>query len=97
MKNPYPSEPEAADLPPDPPELQVALKAVAQDLTRDLDDTGDNLRDALDLAPIALVKGASAIARVVTRPRVVILSLALLGAAAAIIALRRQRARARKL
>ena len=43
------------------------------------------------------VKGASAIARVVTRPRVVILSLALLGAAAAIVALRRQRARARKL
>lgn len=49
---------DVADLPPVPPKLEVALKVVARELTRDFRDTGDSVRDAMGRAPIAMVKRA---------------------------------------
>ncbi|MES2723455.1 MAG: hypothetical protein V4656_09900 [Pseudomonadota bacterium] len=37
-------------------EVQSALGDLANDLTHDISDLGQNLRDAADLAPIALAK-----------------------------------------
>lgn len=91
MRTTRSAETDAADLPPEPPEVEVALKAVAQDLTRDFGDTGENLRDAMDLAPIAVVKAASALAQAATRPRVLAFGLAVIVAGAVILTLRLQR------
>lgn len=68
---------------PDPEELRAALGDVSYNLTHDLSDTPQDLRDAAAFAPLAAVKLAQRLALAIRRrPRHALLVAAGLGAVA---------------
>jgi hypothetical protein len=79
-------------LPPEPNELAPAVRDVAYQLTHDLRDTHEDIRDAAAFAPLALVKAFNAFAtRVAAHPRKTALAVILLGGAVGLFRRRRRR------
>jgi hypothetical protein len=56
---------DAAGLPPVPDEVRPAVGDIAYNLTRNLADTGEDLRDAFDVLPLAIAKRLHALAGLV--------------------------------
>lgn len=62
-------EPNQAKTPPEPDEVGVAVRSVLYELTHDLSDTAENLRDAVAFAPLALIKLAQRSVSALSLPR----------------------------
>lgn len=56
-----PGDVDQPGLPPEPDELEPAVRDIAYRLTHDASDTGQDLRDAVDFAPLAVAKGLNAL------------------------------------
>lgn len=68
-----------ASLPPEPDELEPAVRDVAYRLTHDLHDTGEDIRDAAAFAPVAVVKALNdLVTRAAAHPRKLALAVLLL-------------------
>lgn len=79
-----------SDLPSGPSEIEPAVQDITYQLTHDISDTGENLRDAAAFAPVAVAKGLNdLVTRASAHPRK--LGLALAAVAAVGLFLRRRK------